>query len=294
MTGQIIKATGGFYYVQCADEIISCRARGLFRLKETSPHVGDIVDITVAQEDGGGTVSHIHPRKNDLIRPPLANLDYMALIISAADPAPNFQIIDKLLAILEYKDIPALIALTKPDLADVSGLSGIYKNAGYPVFVVNNLTGDGSDELAGEMSGKLSALCGNSGVGKSSLLNAIDPNLGLAVGDTSRKLGRGRHTTRHVEIFTLRNGAMVADTPGFSSVDLLMMSELRVHNLADSFIEFGLHAPNGCRFQDCRHIAEHGCAVRDAVEKGEISESRYKSYRALHDEIKDIKEWERK
>ena len=294
MTGRIVKATGGFYYVQCADGLISCRARGLFRLKETSPHVGDIVDITIAKEDSSGTISHIHPRKNELMRPPLANLDYMALIISADDPAPNYLVIDKLLAILEHKDIPALIAVTKPDLADVSLLVRIYEDAGYPVFVVNNLTGDGAEKLMLKMKGNLCALCGNSGVGKSSLLNAIDPRLSLAVGDTSRKLGRGRHTTRHVEIFTLENGTMLADTPGFSSVDLLMMSELRAHDLADCFIEFAHHAPEGCRFQDCRHIAEHGCAVRSAVESGKISESRYKSYCALHDEIKDIKEWERK
>ena len=294
MTGRIIKATGGFYYVQCADEIISCRARGLFRLKETSPHVGDIVDIAISDEDGTGTVSRIHPRKNELMRPPLANLDYMALIISATDPAPNYLIIDKLLAILEHKDIPALIAITKPDLHDVSELAGIYERAGYPVFVVNNLTGEGSGALMQEMSGKLCALCGNSGVGKSSLLNAIDPNLNLTVGDTSRKLGRGRHTTRHVEIFTLENGAMVADTPGFSSVDLLMMSELRANTLADCFIEFENHVQEACRFLDCRHISERDCAVRAAVEAGKISQSRYNSYCSLHNEIKDIKEWERK
>jgi len=298
MTGRIIKATGGFYYVQCnngiTDEIISCRARGLFRLEDKSPHVGDIVDITIAPEDGGGTVSRIHTRKNELMRPPLSNLDYMALIVSAFDPAPNYLVIDKLLAILEHKEIPALIVITKPDLADATGIQAIYESAGYPVFVVNNLTRDGVDNLLREMSGKLNALCGNSGVGKSSLLNAINPKLAIAVGDTSRKLGRGRHTTRHVEIFTLDDGTQIADTPGFSSVDLLMMSEIRAHELSDCFVEFAEHAPEGCRFLDCKHVAEHGCAVRDAVNSGKISQSRYRSYCALYDEIKDVKEWERK
>jgi len=290
--GRIVKATGGFYYVECGSAVVSCRARGLFRKDGQSPCVGDIVDITIAREDGGGTVAKIHARKNELARPPLANLDYMVLIISAADPAPNYLVIDKLLAILEHKDIPAIIAVTKPDLEDASAIRQIYEPAGYPVYIVNKLTGEGAQALSHALEDKLCALCGNSGVGKSSLLNAIDPSLSLAVGDTSRKLGRGRHTTRHVEIFRLQNGAMVADTPGFSSVDLLQMSELRAHELSDCFIDF--NERGSCRFLDCKHIAEHGCAVREAVDAGKISESRYKSYCSLHDEIKDVKEWERK
>ena len=296
MQGRIMKATGGFYYVRCASEIIPCRARGLFRKDGISPCVGDIADVSVSGEDGSGTVIKIHARKNALLRPPLANLDYMILIVSVFDPAPNFLIIDKLLAILEHKDIPAIIAVTKPDLADAHTLADIYTQAGYPVYTVNNRTGEGADALSRAIGGKLCALCGNSGVGKSSLLNAIDPSLALAVGDTSRKLGRGRHTTRHVEIFELQTGAMVADTPGFSSVDLLQMSDLRADDLVHCFIDFAEHIGEhgNCRFQDCKHITEHGCAIRGAVDAGKISESRYRSYCALHGEIKDVKEWERR
>ena len=293
MTGRIIKATGGFYYVRHEESLIECRARGIFRKHGMSPYVGDIVDISISSEDGSGSVDVIHPRKNELIRPPLANLDYMLIIASATDPAPNYLVIDKFLAVLEHKDIPALIAITKPDLKDTSEITAIYRGAGYEVHVVNNNTGEGSEALAARMNGRFFALSGNSGVGKSSLLNAIDPNLALAVGDTSRKLGRGRHTTRHVEIFETSGGAMVADTPGFSSLDLVMMSELRADDLSGCFVEFGDYI-GACRFQDCRHLVERDCAVLSALSEGKIAKSRHQSYSLLYNEIKDVKEWERR
>ena len=293
MTGRIVKATGGFYYVKLQDRIAECRARGIFRRHGMSPCVGDIVDISISGEDGSGSVDTIHNRKNELVRPPLANLDYMLLIISATDPSPNFLVIDKLLAVLEHKAIPAIIAITKPDLHDTEEIAATYRSAGYEVYIVNNTTGEGAESLAARMAEQFVALSGNSGVGKSSLLNVIDPTLALAVGDTSRKLGRGRHTTRHVEIFETPNGAMVADTPGFSSLDLVMMSKLKADELADCFPEFADYMHN-CRFQDCRHLVERDCAVLAAVKDGYISNSRHRSYTLLYDEIKDVKEWNRR
>jgi ribosome biogenesis GTPase len=252
-----------------------------------------MVDIVISHEDGSGTVDKIHPRKNELIRPPLANLDELLLIISATDPLPNYLTVDKLLAVLAYAEIPVLIAVTKPDLEDAEGLAAIYRGAGYRVFVANNVTGEGAAPIAGAIAGRFCALAGNSGVGKSSLLNVIDPALALAVGGTSKKLGRGRHTTRHVEAFELENGALVADTPGFSSIDLIQMSGLTAEGLAPCFIEFA-HVAGSCRFQDCRHMEERDCAVRAALEAGRIAESRYRSYRLLYDEIKGVKDWERR
>ena len=293
MTGRIVKATGGFYYVRCENNIVECRARGIFRKHGMSPYVGDIVNISISSEDGSGSVDVIHPRKNELIRPPLANLDYMLIIVSAADPAPNYLVIDKFLAVLEHKEIPAIIAVTKPDLQNAEEIAAIYRGAGYEVYIVNNNTGEGAELLEKRMSGHFFAFSGNSGVGKSSLLNAIDPTLALAVGDTSRKLGRGRHTTRHVEIFETLSGAMIADTPGFSSLDLVMMSELRAEELADCFIEFADYSPK-CRFLDCRHVVERDCAVLEAVAAGYISASRHRSYTLLYNEIKDVKEWNRR
>lgn len=293
-TGRIVKATGGFYYVYTGEEPpIECRARGLFRKQGMSPLVGDMVDIEISPEDGSGYVVEVHPRKNMLIRPPLANLDYMVPVISTTDPAPNLVTIDTYLALLEYQDIPVLIAITKSDLDDAGPLAALYRGAGYPVHIVASLTGEGVAEFTAQLEGKFCAFSGNSGVGKSSLLNAVDPDFAIAVGETSKKLGRGRHTTRHTEIFSLPGGGMVADTPGFSSLDIAQMSNLRAEDLDACFPEFREHLGQ-CRFDDCRHIHETGCAVRAALESGKIAKSRYQSYVKLHDEIKDIKEWERK
>ena len=293
MTGRIMKATGGFYYVSDGSKTVECRARGIFRKLETSPCVGDMVDAMLQPDGCSGTVDRIHPRKNALVRPPLANLDCMVVVVSSSDPEPNTLILDKFLAVLSHKDIPVILAVTKPDLANASPLAELYRGAGYPVFIVDNLTGAGAEALCEALAGKLCAFSGNSGVGKSSLLNAVAPGFALPVGDTSKKLGRGRHTTRHVELHTLENGAMIADTPGFSAIDLLQMSELRAEELAACFPEFGAYTPD-CRFPDCRHDAERGCAVRAAVEAAYIAESRYRSYRALFAELKDVREWERK
>jgi len=292
--GLITKATGGFYYVLTEGGEVSCRARGLFRFErdKITPFVGDHVIISV-EDDGSGTVAEILPRKNWLIRPPLANLDYLAAVVSLSDPEPNLVILDKFLAILEKSGIPPIVIITKPDLRDSEALSTLYRKAGFSVFVVHSPTGEGISELAPSLSGKVGAFFGNSGVGKSSLLNAIDPRFGAAVGDTSKKLGRGKHTTRHVELFPLEKGGWIADTPGFSSIDLQAFGGIGKEELAGCFIEFA-SLIGGCRFNNCSHIREKGCAVISALESGEISQSRYQSYQSLYNEVKDVKEWERK
>ncbi len=293
-SGMIIKATGGFYYVRTQEGDVPCRARGLFRFERerATPLVGDMVQIQLG-EDGSGTVVELHPRKNALVRPPLANLDYMVMVTSSTDPAPNLLVLDKFLAILENNNITPVIAITKPDLKNSDTLAELYRSAGFPVYVVCNTTGQGALELRQALVGKLSAFSGNSGVGKSSLLNCIDPRIDAPVGDTSKKLGRGRHTTRHVELFALEEGGWIADTPGFSSIDLEAMGGIDKEDLAHCFREFRPYLGD-CRFTDCSHTREKGCAVLAALDQGEIAQSRHQSYAALYDQVKDVKEWEKR
>ena len=293
--GRIVKATGGFYYVQTKAALVECRGRGLLRKEGVSPVVGDMVTLRLSPE-GTGTVETILPRKNELIRPPLANLEQMVLVVSVCDPEPNLFVIDTFLAVLEHKGIAPLLAFTKVDLessGEAQRLTELYGGAGFSVLVCSSQTGEGIEQLMAALAGKLSAFSGNSGVGKSSLLNAIDPRLSIPTGITSKKLGRGKHTTRHVEVFTLPNGGLVADTPGFSSVDLLRMSDLRADALADCFREI-IPYTGKCRFADCKHLREAGCAVLRAVEQQEIACSRFQSYKQMYEQLKDVKEWERK
>jgi len=295
MTGRIVKATGGFYYVDIPSpsglERVECRGRGLFRNQGVTPLVGDIAVITRSADDGSGSVVELLPRSNSLARPPLANLDRMVLVLSVADPPTNLLIADTYLTILAHRDIDALIAVTKSDLASPGLLASIYKSAGYPVYIVS--PDAGFDALKSALSTGVSAFCGNTGVGKSSLLNRIHPQLGLATGETSKKLGRGKNTTRHVELLPLPGGGLVADTPGFSSLEMLQMGHIPKEELELCFIEF---APflGGCRFNDCSHTAEAGCAVKNAVDKEIIGRTRYESYRAMYAQAKEIKEWEHK
>lgn len=291
-TGMIVKVSGGFYTVELAGGLIECRARGIFRKDNFQPCVGDTAVVS-RNEDGSGCVDEILERKNVLVRPPLANLDAMVVVVSIQDPAPNLFVTDKFIAVLEHKRIEPVIAITKSDLQDACGLAAIYENAGFSAHVISSETGEGVDGLRESLKGRFSAFSGNSGVGKSSLLNAIDARLGLEVGQTSKKLGRGRHTTRTVEIFTLENGGRVADTPGFSTVDLLQMSEIDKYELPQCFREFAPHVKN-CRFDDCTHTSEPGCGVLLAVQNGEISQKRHTSYLQMFDQLKDVKEWERR
>lgn len=292
VTGKIVKATAGFYYVRTRDALLGCRARGVMRKENVSPLVGDDV-IAQTGGDGTGSVAKLLPRRNALVRPPLANLDAMVLTLSVTDPAPNLYVVDKFLALLEKQEIPPLIAITKSDLEDAGELAALYGRAGFPVFVLSCRTGEGLREFREALRGKLSAFSGNSGVGKSSLLNALDPALAIEVGDTSRKLGRGRHTTRHTELFELEPGTLIADTPGFSSIVIAEMGGLDKDELALCFREFAPYLGR-CRFADCAHTCERGCAVLEAVRRGGIDSRRHSSYVHMYNEVKDVKPWEQK
>ena len=284
----ILKSVGGFYYVKSGDEIVECKAKGKFRNLSLSPVAGDIVDI---EKDGSSAViSKIHSRKNKFLRPPFANLDLLVMIVSTVDPAPNFLVIDKMCAIARHKNVQVAMVITKTDLAAGEQIGRIYSRAGFPVFFTGR---DDSRQLASLkelMKDKLCAFSGNSGVGKSTLLNKLFPGLNLATGDISRKLGRGRHTTRQVEIFQT-DICMVADTPGFSSVELDDDNHISKEDLPHAFIEFEKYLGE-CKFSDCSHTGEKGCRIKQAVEEGKISLSRYESYIALYQRQKNIKEWQ--
>lgn len=289
--GRIVKALGGFYYVEAGGAIWECRARGLFRKKQLAPLVGDWATVEPTGE-GTGYVVEIAPRKNSLVRPPLANLEQLFLVCSVADPPPNLFVLDKLIAVAEHKGIEPAVVFTKTDLDTGREAAGIYRRAGFPVFEVSALTGEGMEPLQAALAGRLSGFCGNSGVGKSSLLNRMDPRLALPTADISQKLGRGRHTTRHVQLYHA-GGGLVADTPGFSSMELEQYEVIFKGQLQYCFREF---APflGRCRFTGCSHVKEKGCAVLEAVERGEIAPSRHGSYCALYEAAKNIREWEQR
>ena len=284
----ILKSIGGFYYVKSGDEVIECKAKGKFRTLSLSPVAGDIVDT---EFDGStNVITKIYPRKNKFIRPPFANLDLLVLVISTVDPAPNYLVIDKMCAIAENKDVQVIMVITKTDMAEYENIRSVYAKAGFKVFYTGADDDGQLEEIRREMQGKLCVFSGNSGVGKSTLLNKLFPHLSLETGITSKKLGRGKHTTRRVEIFET-DGCMVADTPGFSSVELVDDNFISKDDLQYAFVEFAPYL-GSCKFADCRHINEIGCAVKGAVDGGEIPQSRYESYKALYDRQKNIKEWE--
>lgn len=289
--GLVVKSLGGFYYVKDKNNNeYECRARGLFRNKNIKLLVGDYVTIDL-QKEGSGYVVDIAPRKNELVRPPLANIDTLVLVSSVVDPKPNLLILDELIAIAEYNNIEPLIVFTKMDLQDPSEYFEIYKNAGFKVFCVNNKTCEGTKELKEELKGKISAFSGNSGVGKSSLLNAIDKNFNIKTGDTSQKLGRGRHTTRHVELFEIEDNGFIADTPGFSAIEPQKFQIILKDELENCFREFEPYIGK-CKFTGCSHTKEKGCEILNALENGDISLSRHQSYVKMYEEAKNIKEWE--
>lgn len=285
-----MKGIGGFYYVRCGETIYECRARGVFRKKKITPLVGDFVRVEPEEEPGKGTLTEILPRRNFLVRPPVANLDQLLIVASLQDPQPNLLMIDKTIAAAEYHNIEPVIVLNKTDLEDGNAIEAIYRQAGFTCIQASARTGEGIERIREQLQGRVSVFTGNSGVGKSSLLNCIDERLGLSTGEISQKLGRGRHTTRHVEIFELENGGFVADTPGFSTLDIERFQLIRKEELPDCFREF---APflGQCRFTSCAHTVEKGCAILQAVEEGKIARSRWESYCAMYQEVKDIKEW---
>lgn len=288
--GKIIKGIGGFYYVETADTVYECKARGNFRNKKIIPLVGDDVEISV-NENAENRIENILERKNSLVRPPLANIDQLFIVSSIVDPFINTYNIDKMTALAEYKGIEPIIVLTKIDLSeDYEKYAETYISSGFTVITCNNLNGEGSEKVLHLLKEKISAFSGNTGVGKSSLLNAIDPRLSLKTGETSKKLGRGKHTTRHCELFKV-GGGYVADTPGFSSIDFEKGETILKDDLFDCFREFKPYFGQ-CKFTSCAHINENGCAVCAAVKNGEISESRHNSYVKMYNDVKNIKEWE--
>uniref|UniRef100_UPI003FF0E737 ribosome small subunit-dependent GTPase A n=1 Tax=Candidatus Fimivicinus sp. TaxID=3056640 RepID=UPI003FF0E737 len=286
----IHRGIGGFYYVEAADAVYECKARGIFRKRKQTPLVGDSVRITVGEASQENTIDEILPRKNMLRRPPLANLDQLVIVASTCEPAPNLLLLDKLTAIAVSKQIVPILVFSKTDLCKADELTAIYHHAGMQALSVSCKTGEGVAQLKALLPGKLSAFTGNSGVGKSSLLNCLDASLQLPTGEISDKLGRGRHTTRQSEIFHLAGG-LVADTPGFSSLDLEKSEVIRKDKLPFCFPEF-LPYLGRCRFSSCTHTKDKGCAVLRAVADGEIEQRRHESYVSLYEAVKDLKEWE--
>lgn len=295
--GLIVKSNSGFYYVkniedatQNSDEVIECRARGIFRKEHRSPLVGDWV--LFSKNGSSGTIEEILPRKNSLVRPPVANIDMLVIVASTTQPAPNLLMIDRLIALAERKGIEPVVAVSKCDLADGAELIDIYNKVGIRAFAASGKTGEGIDELKSLIAGKIGAFTGNSGVGKSTILNRIDPALSLSTAEISQKLGRGRHTTRIVELF-YTCGGYIADTPGFSTIEPGKFDPILKDDLQYAFREFAPYIGQ-CRFTGCSHTKEKGCAVLAAVESGVIPASRHKSYCEMYEEAKGIKEWELK
>lgn len=289
--GRIVRSLSGFYDVQTPGGLITCRARGILRKAGSSPLTGDLVEISV--EKGKGMVERILPRKNHFIRPAVANVDALVVFAANVNPVTEPFLIDRVAAIAGDQNVDVYLCVNKCDLDPAMDLVRIYRHAGFPVICTSAETGEGVAELRALLTGKLTAFTGNSGVGKSSILNRLAPELKLETGEVSEKLGRGRHTTRHVELFALGDNTYVADTPGFSSFDTDQMELILKENLQYAFPDFGRFLGK-CRFDDCSHRKEPGCAVRSAVEAGEIEGSRYESYLRLYEKSSQIKAWEMK
>ena len=288
--GRIQKALSGFYYVDTGSEVLTCRARGKFRKEGISPLVGDRVEV---QElgNGEGVVDKLLPRRNYFNRPAVANIDQLVVIASAAIPKTDPFLIDRVAALAALKDCEVVVLLNKCDLDRADELCEIYRKAGFQTLRVSAETGEGLEKLKEIIRGKLSAFTGNSGVGKSSILNALDPEFRLKVGEISDALGRGRHTTRHVELFQLSCGAEIIDTPGFSSFESEELSLELKRRLPETFREFAPYLDD-CRFVGCSHTKEKGCAVLEAMKQGRIQKCRHESYLRLHEELKPLKDWQ--
>ncbi len=292
MNGTIIKALSGFYYVSAENSVYECRARGKFRLDGTSPLVGDRVSFALSG-NGKGYIEKVHDRKNFFIRPAVANIDALVFIAANTNPVTDPFLIDRVSVIAEEAGCELIVCINKTDIDMANELYDIYTSSGFETYRVSAANGSGIERLRDALRGKICAFTGNSGVGKSSILNAIVPELRLEVGEVSEKLGRGRHTTRHVELFSVGEDTFIADTPGFASFEIEMMQTIDKHELQYDFREFG-SCIGRCRFSDCAHLKEPGCAVIEAVNSGAIPLSRYQSYKRLYDLSAQNKFWENK
>lgn len=288
MTGRIIKGIAGFYYVHIKGQgIYECKAKGIFRKEGMKPLVGDKVDIEVLSEDDKeGNITNIYERKNSLIRPAVSNVDQALIIFSAKNPEPNFNLLDRFLVMMEYQDVPVVICFNKVDLCEdhyIEELEKIYKETGYSIINTSAMTKDGHDELISILSGKTSTVAGPSGAGKSSLINTLQSNILMETGEISKKLGRGRHTTRHSQLIALdiEEPSYIVDTPGFSTMDIPGFTK---EDLSDCYPEF-LRLSSKCRFAGCAHINEPDCEVKRCVEQGTISRIRYDNYLKLYEEL---------
>lgn len=288
--GIIIKGIGGFYYVEAADGIIyECKARGVFRKEKITPLAGDKVEISV-DENNKNSIDKIYKRRNMFKRPPIANVDKLVIVSSVCDPRPNLLIIDRLSAVAVYKNVEPIIVFTKNDLQSADEYIEIYKNAGFKTFAVSNETGEGIGEIKAVIENGVCVFTGNSGVGKSSLINRMYPDFALETGEISKKLGRGRHTTRHVELLKINNG-YIADTPGFSSLDFETNDLIKKDELAFCFPDFSDYI-DSCKFSTCAHVNDKGCRLIEAVNNGDVMRSRHESYVTMYNEVKDIKAWQ--
>lgn len=292
MTGTIVKTLSGFYYVSCEDTVYECRARGKFRIDGTSPLVGDRVSFSI-DSNSKGYIDKVYARTNFFIRPAVANIDTMVFIAANTNPVTDPFLIDRVSVIAEKAGCELIICLNKTDIDPADDLYDIYTSSGFTVIRTSAQSGEGIDGLVSVLKGKTCAFTGNSGVGKSSILNAILPDLKLPVGEVSEKLGRGKHTTRHVELFSIGNNTYIADTPGFASFDVEMIQSIDKRELQHCFSEFREYIGK-CRFNDCVHLKEPDCAVTDAVRDGRIHASRYESYRKLFEQTSQISFWEMK
>ena len=292
MRGKIIKGISGFYYVHAEDgSVYACRARGIFRKDKYSPLVGDDVVISVTDpKDMEGSLDEILPRSNSLIRPAVANVDQAIVIFAAADPEPNLVLLDRFLVMMEFQSVPAVICFNKTDLISMEErerLKSIYSGTGYPVICSSTVTGEGLAEVQENLKGRTTVVAGPSGAGKSSIANSLQSSIRMETGEISKKLGRGKHTTRHAQIIPLSEDTYLVDTPGFSSLFLPEMKEEELWNCFPEFIE----PEKYCRFQGCSHLNEPDCGVKEALEEGKISPSRYESYALLYQELKDSRKY---
>ena len=292
MTGKIFKGIAGFYYVHTEEKgIYECKARGIFRNQQIKPLVGDNVLITILDEqEKEGNITEILPRRNELLRPAVANIDQALVFFAIVKPEPDFRLLDRFLIRMEQQKLTSIICFNKQDIAskeDKEALCKAYETCGYQVVFVSAQRKEGLEELRRLLTGRTTALAGPSGVGKSTMINALAPEAGMETGSISRKIERGRHTTRHSEIIALGENTYLMDTPGFTS---LRISEIEKEELSGYYPEFERHEPY-CRFGGCAHINEPGCGVKAAVEQGQISQVRYENYKALYQELKDIRRY---